>query len=257
MILSRFVFCVPYSLAIVLSVASPFAAMSEPIRTPDDALIENLLKTQFRQPPSSLMGKFEDWEYKVRRVDVVDDSGFFQHNKILRIVVSGNILSTRILPSGGSLELFAYDGKNLISLNSKKNMSSVLRSENRPLEEAKPTFLASLFCQTILGHGDYVQDLISSTDDVLKFENGEGLFRGNYKVDQEELKKCADKIIPVTLVGDHKSGWTIRFSTLQGYMHELNTICNYEISILPDYDITVKENVLSEKIFSKIPKIMY
>jgi len=208
-----------------------------------------------------------DSNYKVIKVENFDDSGFFQHQKILLIKVNKMFLEAWLfLADFESQGIFAYDGKTLTYLNGierLKNVSSIFARENRSLEQASPSMLANFFTQTIL-HGDPMSriSIIRSPNDILDRDYAAMRARlGNpscilcdhyYTVNKVELQKFAPEIKVPMLSGNKKDGWKFTFIGLRESRNPTvpSSLVKFAVSISPKFAIQVTENVfgISNKI---------
>jgi len=142
----------------------------------------------------------------VSRVLAFPHGSFFRRNRLLYVGCSQYELETMIMPGGGSVGLFAFDGDVLRCLNQQpERLQEILPTEAVPLDTAAPLDLANLFAEVCGRQGNIGHEVV----------------------------------------------------TLSGWMHRTQTMEAWQVSLSEDYELTVRRDVLSDRIFKRVPDIMY
>jgi len=244
---------------ISMGIFANMSALSAPLKLPDEdvKLLERLMQEQFPLMPA----QWKSGPFKIVEMDSFEDGNFFKKYKIFYVRAIGLEFGRPDLgiPNFMRTGLFAFDGKNLCSLNGSdalKNLGTVLKNENRPLEQIKPDVLLSLILDSIKQYDRWLK-IVSSSSDLLQFEKN-STPAGHYKLNSQELKQIAECLKPVSFFGNTKIGWKLRFYALQGLENagcipqppKPPEVCVYEFDISPKFDITMYKDVRTNKVFS-------
>jgi len=201
---------------------------------------------------------FEVWAYLVSQ-----DLQIFNNYQLINITayhsgLEDPFLEHPMLPTGGSWGTFAYDGKHLIYLSqSKDNLEKILTQE-KIIGNSKinPEALAKIIIMTLIDKLTRFNELIQSPQGILSYEKYKGTAT-DYKVDRQKLKKLKKKIKP-PFWKDSGNKKILTFFCLSGWMHKKNTINKFTVSFDKNSSILeIKKETLVDKIFNKIPSIMY
>ncbi len=232
----------------------------ESLIIPDRLVLEGLVAERFRRPkPSWLSGltgydpTSDEYDPTIERIEPVDHGGFFRKHAICRLFVTGHFLEAALLPSLSSSGMFAFDGAALYYLNHghQENLQRVLAAEGRRLEQADPYLFASILAEAVLRRDNRDHVVLRSADELVQYSGR------RYKLDEQEFSRCADQIKPPNIAWDSRAGWSMTFWGLHGWMYEKQTLGRQEFRILTSFAIEQQEDILSRKIFSFLPRIMY
>jgi hypothetical protein len=233
--------------------ATKVAAMDGPVPLPTNQTAKSLiqdLKLPIRSSGISVAtGQPVDPEFSSRTLEYQP----FQRHTLMKISSSGTGLDIGRAPMYGSAGIFAYDGTKLLYLGGKDkriNIETLLRQEALSLETMDEKVLARFFSQTFLGSGYGMHVIITCSNDLLDFQ------KQYYRVDPEEFDHCSNRLAGPSLTGNADVGWKLHFVTLNGSMTWLQNVTAYDITVSPNYDVSVCEQVLSKRIFSVHPHIM-
>jgi DNA-binding transcriptional ArsR family regulator len=229
------------------------AAECEQGRTP--ALLEKFLRRSF---PSGL----GDWlfgsrTYEVRKVAPFPDAGFFRTSCVFRVSVRDRFLEAPILPSGGSFGLFAFGSSGLRYLShQRQQIERLLREEKRFLDECDPQVLASLLAEALLTQRSISHHALESSN-LPEYNGGIGRFSGLYQVDAREWDRVRNRVASPALSGDAGNGWRLQFCSVVGWMHQKQMLVSHLFRFRPDFRIQHRKQVLSGRIFARMPSLMY
>jgi hypothetical protein len=230
------------------------------VTIPDTAVLQGLIARHFKRPEPSWLSRFtgndstiERYDPTIEEVRRVEDGGFFRRHSIFWVRVRGSFLEASWLPSLSSSGIFAFDGISLSYLNHTHpdDLQQVLAVEGRPLDQADPYHLASLFAEAILRRDDHDHVVLRSPDMLIQYE------KRRYQLDQREFIRCVEAIKSPSVASDSRGGWLMSFVTLHGWMHEKETLARQEVWISANFSIRHQEAILSRKIFSRLPRVRY
>jgi hypothetical protein len=239
---------------------------SMPLEPPDARAFQDFMKRRFRKPRPSwflrMLGEPLEWNYTVgilsEPIQRIEVGGFFRRHGIFRVYVEDNLLQNAVLPGRGSFGLFSYDGQCIRSLDQEdpSGFEETLRAEGRPLNEAEPEALGSLFCQVLLNRGAYSHDVLRDAEQLLNYG-----WEGTpfvYDVNRRELDRVTGQIRAPGIRGDPGRGWRLEFTTIFGWAHEKQNLGVETFGVEPSFRITRRERgVLSKRIFAETPDLIY
>jgi hypothetical protein len=186
-------------------------------------------------------------------------SAFFRRHVLFTASAGRDVLPFVSLPAG-SWGVVAFDGSELTLLSPADDaFERLLRREARPLDEASPMELAQLLCDARLPRpSSHRHAVVSTPADVESFGGGRlGRF-GGYRVAAAELRRAGPSIEPPAISALDQGGWSITFTTLTGWMHELDNLGLESIWVEPDFTLTIGDRrVLSDRIFERMPGVRY
>jgi hypothetical protein len=181
---------------------------------------------------------------------------FFRRHVLFTVSGPRDVLPVPALPSG-SWATFAFDGAELTLLSPEDDsFARVLRREARPLDEADSAELAQLICDFGLPRPRLHRHVVlRAAADLETFTLGR---LGGYEVDRRELARARPSIEPPTVAALDEGGWSIAFTTVLGWMHELDDLGVESIWVEPDFSLNVgARRVLSARIFKRLPGLRY
>ena len=205
------------------------------------AAFESMLDRQFpRVAPESPMGAIQEYPY----------SSFFRRQRIIEITSARYELEAGVLPFGGSFGLFSFDGEQLLCLNRQvENLQRLFEREQRPIDEADPSDLAQLVAEAAGRRVNNAHKLV--TADALEQLESDG-----YELDRSELARIRTAIVPASVSSD-ADGWVLRFTTVWGWMHELQEVFSWQVGFSRSFQLDVQQRSLSKRIFVRVPLIQY
>jgi hypothetical protein len=183
-------------------------------------------------------------------------SAFFRRHVLFTVSGSRGVLPFPALPAG-SWATFAFDGAELALLSpGDDSFARLLRREARPLEEAEPAELAQLVCDFALPRPPTHRHVVLRAAADLETFTLDRL--GGYEVDRRELARARPAIEPPSVTALDEGGWSIAFTTVLGWMHELDDLGLEAIWVEPDFSLNVgPRRVLSARIFKRLPGLRY
>jgi len=237
-----------------------------PVEPPDAGALHDFMKARFKKPRPSwfmrLLGEPTEWNYTIgiliEPIQRVEDGGFFRNHGIFRVYVEDSFLARPLAPGRGSFGLFSYDGQRICYLSEPDptGLAQVLRSEGRPLNEADPEVLGSLFCEVLLDRVCHSHHVIRDPERLLSYG-----YEGTpvvYEVDRREFERIADEIRTPTITGDPANGWQLEFTTVFGWNHQKQELGVECFKVDDRFGIARTERrVLSKKIFARTPGLIY
>lgn len=229
------------------SCAPPASCNENGLALPDEPTLESLLRSCYPSFPC-----VRDKYFWVSARAMPDQP--FKRHQLLAIFCNRPELDVGRLPGPGSTGIVAFDGSALIHLYGpacSSNFSRILKSEALDLGSVDAPTFARATASTILANGRQSIRVLSTSDDLRQFE-----LQG-YKLDEQAFGACSSKILPPSITGSKATGWHLRFFTVEGWMHELEKIKSYDVSITPQYDISIDNTTLTDHIFSRVPRILY
>jgi hypothetical protein len=182
-----------------------------------------------------------------------NDRGFFRYQTIYILDVSGVMLSHRVLPIGGSVGTFAWDGSHLLRLTREQpdNLRTALAREGRPLDEADPHAMAELLAEVLLSGQNYHHHVLHSAGQLR-----EGAY-SSYGLKEAEWSRLSGTIFPPTITRKAEQGWAIECWTLYGWMHNTNSVVHCQFRVSLTYAVQPIWNVACDELFASIPQITY
>jgi hypothetical protein len=183
-------------------------------------------------------------------------SAFFRRHVLFTVHGSRGVLPSPALPAG-SWGTFAFDGAELALLSPDDgSFTRLLRREARPLDEAEPVELAQLVCDLGLPRPPTHRHVVlRAAAELESFTLGR---LTGYEVDRRELARARPFIDPPSIVALDEGGWSIAFTTVLGWMHELDDLGVESIWVEPDFTLNIgARRVLSERIFKRLPGVIY
>ncbi len=137
-----------------------------------------------------------------------------------------------------------------------RSTASLLARERRPLHEGDPADLARLFCLVLLEKPDATcHAMVQSGDELRCFRRGE---MEGYVVDDAALRGVEDQILPASVRGNATEGWTLEFTTVCGWMHDMKELGIETYAISPEFVVTPSpRRILHRRIFRDVPHVMY
>ena len=231
-----------------------------PIPFPDPATVQGFLEAHYRRPrpPGSLrwLGWPGTWDPTLggvaQPIERVDTGGFFRRHVIFRVHVRGRSLPCTAGPGLGSFGLFSFDGATIRPLcaAAPAGFEETLRAEARPLAEADPARMASLFCRAWLDHAAWSHVVIADPDDLIR--SGHDAFD---RVDPAELDRVGPWIQPPSIsVQAPPGGWRLDFTTVFRWRHERQGLSRESFDIDAGFHVArAAPIVLSTKLFFEGP----
>jgi hypothetical protein len=242
-----------------------------------------LCETEARnlQPSESMLLRIPlVWDYGPRIVDY--DIHFSKHRVFYGFSPSMELrLEHVLLPHGGSMSLFAFDGERIIELvqRATNSVSAVLRGEGAQVLDMPTSTLARFLADSLSDQGFGHPEVIESRQHLLGVEDcsesflrasflrdcrplfgadecvvhfGQSCEPGRYEVDRRELKRIGNRIKKPTLSGDRTHGWTMHYVTI-----ERQALKRWAVVISNDMRVRVTEKLLSERVFTRFPMVVY
>ena len=195
---------------------------------------------------------------EVHRVDPFEDAGFFRESSVFWVFADEHLLEGAVLPSGGSFGLFALGPSGLLYLNHRRdNVQRLLLEEGRPLDECDPIALASLVAEALGREGNSSHDVIKSLSHLIEYQGGFAKFAGGYEVNDRERERVGASVVPPTITGSSESGWQLEFCSVFGWMHDKRTLVHHRFLFALDFRIEQRKQVLSRRIFKRVPAVRY
>lgn len=237
-----------------------------PVKPPDVRALQDFMRARFRKPRPSrvlrLLGEPPEWDYSLgalaEMIERVEDGGFFRKHGVFRVYVRDWFLEHPVLPGRGSFGLFSHDGERLryLSASDPGGLEETLRAEARPLGEADPGALGSLFCEALLDRHARSHHLIRNERQLLGYGHEGTPFV--YRVDRREIDRVAGRIRAPAITGGAAGGWRLEFTTVYGRLHEKQDLGAERFDIDGHFRINRKERqVLSRRIFARTPDVLY
>jgi len=194
----------------------------------------------------------------ISSVEPFPSGGFFSRHRLLRVFSPGDALETATLPNGGSFGFFAFDGKTLRCLNrNARELEKVFRIEGRSIRDGDPDALAKVIGESLGRRGNAGHHLIR-LDDLEQMETGGWLhYGGRYCVDTAEFDRIKDRMHTAKIENSEAEGWVVRFSTLSGWMHNLQRVIVWRLRFWPNFEFTCEQDVLTERFFAEVPNFSY
>jgi hypothetical protein len=131
----------------------------------------------------------------------------------------------------------------------RQSLESLSRAEGAQLDKVAPGAAAEMLSRLLLDQRNTFYTVLTSAADIPK--------RGCCEIDVTERPKYEGKIRPPGVTGGNKSGWSVEFYTLSGWMHETQELTRHVIEVSAQYEITRREEILSMHVFSKLWGIVY
>lgn len=148
-----------------------------------------------------------------------------------------------------SVGLFSFDGSRLRPLQRRlENLKALVASERPDLDAADPAAWAGLFAQC-LGRSGTASCSLTTVEELEDLEA-----TGDYVIDRRELARIAPLSRPTLEADDH--GWTLRFTTAFGEAGLKQALHEWEVVVSREFQIEVRRDVLTERIFREMPIVM-
>lgn len=227
----------------------------------DDCLYLSLFAFEFlmdrhvpRSPRSYLWG-MDGREPPLGTIYAYPHGSFFRRQRILSIGSARYDLEARSLPTGGSWGTFCFDGVHLLCLNRRiDNLQAIFKLEQRPIDEADPRELARLVAESVGRAGNGAHELI--TADKLEEMASDRYPLSGYRLKRRTLARISGKIIPAS-ISETERGWILSFTTIRGFMHELQEVISWNVGFSKSFDLDVHRTRLCKRIFSRVPAVIY
>ncbi len=224
--------------------------------------ITDWLRSHVRSPPpgkiARWLGAETDFSYELLGEPQLINTEFIEQSVLFTLSASDpGLLPFAVMPVG-SWGVFAFDGHGLsILYPDDDSCERLLRLEKRSLTEADPKSLAQLLCLVRLKQAKgCVHHVVIECAEALRTFAWTG-FEG-YQVSESELQIVQDTIIPPLITDLPGSGWELSFTTIHGWMHQLNELGIEVIHVTPEFTFRRQpRQVLSKRIFQAIPSIRY
>jgi hypothetical protein len=185
---------------------------------------------------------------------------FLREHRIFETCCEFRRLEYFMLPSGISCGLFVTDGKKIQYLfgDRRKVLADIFKTESIQLQKMDSMAVAEFLSEVLLTNRNASASILHSKDDIFKMTDAKYKKVGlDYVLNESERYKYEDQIAPPRVTGNSKAGWSIEFYTLFGWMHETQTVSHHTVNVSPNYEITDDKEVLSDRVFSKLPNILY
>ena len=190
----------------------------------------------------------------VSRVREFPHGAFFRRNRLVYVECPQYGLEIMRMPGGGSIGLFAFDGEVLRCLNRRSDhLREVLRIEGRPPNLATPADLAHLVADVLGRQGNNGHEVV--TAESLEQREGREKIGGGYEIDRVEFERVLPGLTPPVISAE--DGWLLKFVTLSGWMHRTQTLEAWQVSVSEDYQLEVERKVLTDRIFTRVPDVIY
>jgi hypothetical protein len=228
-------------------------------RTP--ALLRQFLQETFEEQRPR--GWLSQWlstphTYELREIELFQDGGFFRASCIFWLYAREHFLEGAVLPSGGTFGLFASGPNGLRYLHRRQqNIEELLRTEKQPLDSCEPFILACLLAEALGREKNSSHDVLRSADHLERYDGHRGGFGGGYAVDPKEWQRVRASLHPPVIAGSAISGWQLEFCSVFGWMHMKQTLLHHRVRFSPELRIELSQQVLSDRIFSAMPGIVY
>lgn len=201
----------------------------------------------------------EPWE--VVRLRLLD-AEFLHSSAVFEVNVAGDLLETRMLPSGGSSGIFALGRRGFSYLTRRHAAVEALFGEERPnLQEADASQLAQMLAATLWQKENAHITVLSSAAALKDF--GRDPDR-HYELDDAEFLRVREQLTPPTLVRStadtyrgSNTAFLLTFCGVYGWMHQQDLLLKISVEISDVYRLTINELVLSKQIFSSMPVFRY
>lgn len=215
---------------------------------PFSAVMEEQFARQFQ-------GRFPE-ESEISFVDIYKPAPKIGTYRLLWVHSPARALQHATLPGTDHWGPFAFDGKTLLHLSGQnKNFEKVLVAQQGPVPEL---FSAEVFAGMVndfkLNNRNVFRHIVGSVKAVRDFDGG--MSGGGYVVDEKVLGKFKKKIAPPRF-GKKGDKEVLTYFVLRGWMHETKELVKITVVIGEDFSLEIKEEVLTNKIFSETPLIMY
>ncbi len=181
---------------------------------------------------------------------VVEDLSPFQSPKTYVIHGRRGQFDFTTLPHG-SYCVYVADGRKAVRLTrAGKEIESVLKEKWETLADCNPVILASLILKFFDGGIRSTHRVLSGGDDLRSH-------RKNYVLNDRELER-SQGLIGTTSTSRSDDFVVIRAVTLCGWMHDKRNLGIEHIHISKSGTVHLeKREVLSERIFTSVPQILY
>lgn len=227
---------------------------------PPKSLVVDLVKRLRPAPQPSrlarLFGARVQWDYRIGDLIPLEEAGFFKTQRVFIAYGETDLLPHRCLPNG-SLGYFAFDGRVVRMIGrSLPSLSKLFAAERRPLQEADPVPLAQFICDVALPRDGSGHSVVAAVEDIEQFGRSDS-FGGDYRVNRVKLDRVRDLIEPPAVL-PHERGWTLRFTTLYGWMHEKQELGVERLEVSPMFEFQRSDRqVLARGIFAGTPSVIY
>ena len=177
--------------------------------------------------------------------------------RLLVIYADADALQFR--PPNGRSAPFAFDGKTLLHLGpDNKNLETILAEQKKPVPALfSPEAFAALVNSAKLDRDAIARHVVKSAEDVRQFryfpdESAES----GFQVDEGALAEVADIIAPpiFSKQGDKE---VLVYFALRGWWHAVRELVKVTVVVDEDYSLDIKEELLTNHIFSKVPDVVY
>ena len=190
------------------------------------------------------------------RIEPIDDGGFFRSACVFQMTVRDAFLEGAWLPLGLTYGLFALGAGGLCYLQHERdNLERLLRDEGRSLDRFAPAALAALLAEALGRSKNASHDVLASPLHLREY--GVGCFGGDYRLNPREWDRAAPQLTAPRLCGDAEAGWQLEFCSVFGWMHDKQTLFRHRYRFSPDYRIESSQQILSRKIFARVPLVRY
>jgi hypothetical protein len=206
-----------------------------------------------------LLGPLPDAAYAVKRIVPFDDGEFFVRSCVFYGFAPAGLLEAHALPAGGSYGLFALSRDGVVSYLTRHREAAegILGREDRALDEGDSFALARFFTEALDRKGNSSGDVLRSADSLPGYTGGHGGLGGGYVLDAAEWTRVKSQVLAPVILGNSQSGWRLEYCIVYGWAHEKKVLSRHRIDIDPEFRISKEETVLSPKIFSRTPGILY
>ena len=244
----------PYAIALALLVLvlqlMPQVALAQ-IPLPEKSSFEQYLRTEFPENDEESYEVLRMYDFEPDRYSFVQ---YLKEYRLFSAWIEGGFLDAYILPTLTSQANFATDGTEILYLGGgaekrKVHFEKILKAEQLPMHEVDPSVLADLFCSILLDNGNRGQSIVAAVSDLES--------KPEYEIDTDERTKYANRIVAPIVREAGEQGWILEFYALEGWMHETNTLMFHRYSVSRSYDIGHMGEVISERVFSRVPDIVY
>lgn len=215
-------------------------------------------------PPGTLRGRIREFLVPPRNrptlasypFEPIDLGGDLPGVAIFRATVEGDHLQRRRLPSGTTFGVLSYDGSR-IRLHSRETAAStrdLLRAANRDLAGFRASAFADFLFEVFLAEGATSSTVLPSLERLRAYAEGEG----SYEFEAEALAAVEEGFVAPEIAGDADAGWRVRFSTLRGWMHEVNDAGLETFRVDPSFEVTHEGRTpLANPLFATVPRLAY
>jgi hypothetical protein len=230
--------------------------LSPPV--PERAEIVRWLRQNIRKPaPSRIarwLGARADFSYEVSQPERHDLS-FFRAHTIFRVSGERDLFPFPTLPAG-SFGLLATNGSSITLLHPlDDSLQELFRAEQRPLNEAAPQSLAQFICDVRFSSRCARHAVLANAEALRTFPSRE---RSGYLLDSREWARVCNDIAPPAVQTRADGSSRLTFTSLFGWMHELQNLGTEQLDISRDFRIVRRDRrTLSDRIFSSVPHVRY